>query len=392
MDVKKKEGISVLGSTGSIGINTLEILKRLKQRYTVVGLAAGRNVELLLDQILQTKPKIVSVESEKDAEWLKSKCGKGAPEILFGSGGAEKVASANDADVVVSAITGIAGLGPTLAAVKKGKRVALANKESMVSAGPLIREMAEKNGAKIIPVDSEHSGVFQCLSGINKEDIEKVILTASGGPFFRSSKEELAEKTLEEALNHPRWKMGEKVTVDSATMMNKGLELIEAHWLFDVKPDKLDVLIHPQSIVHALVILKDGSILAQLSATDMKIPIQYALTYPARISPAVSHLNLSEVGKLEFYPVDQKKFPLVDVARRVMEEGGSAPIALNAANEVANNAFRSRKIVFTDISAVVIKALEKHVQRPIKSLEDIYFVDRETRRQTRNILLKKELL
>lgn len=387
-----KTRISVLGSTGSIGINTLDLVEKLGNRFSVTGLSAGRNIGVLENQIMKFGPKIVSVATEEDAVRLKEKWRNKALDIVFGSEGAVKVACHDEADMVVSAITGIAGLRPTLAAVEKGKRIALANKEAMVSAGPMIQKMAEEKHVSIIPIDSEHSGVFQCIAGIQKEDIEKVFLTASGGPFFRASGREMAGKSLEDALNHPRWKMGEKVTIDSATMMNKGLELIEARWLFDIKPDKLDILIHPQSIVHALVLLRDGSMLAQMSVTDMKIPIQYALTYPDRLNSSLGRLNLAEVGNLEFFPVDNEKFPLIETARRAMEEGESAPVALNAANEAANAAFRSRKIGFTDIASVVIEAMNKHQRMPVNTVDDIFQVDRETRSQTRKILQKRELL
>ena len=380
------ESIAILGSTGSIGRNTLDVVENLSDRFRVVGLSAGHNVDILLKQYEKFKPEIVSLEKEEDALELKRRIGDPSLRITFGQEGAEEVASFEGIDIVVSAITGIKGLRPTVAAVKAGRKVALANKESMVVAGALIRDLARQNGAQIIPVDSEHSGVFQCLSKERIEDVNKVILTASGGPFFKLTAEELKKKTPEEALNHPRWKMGDKVTIDSATLMNKGLELIEAKWLFDLHSEQLDILIHPQSIVHSLIEMKDGSILAQLSPTDMRIPIQYALTFPDREKPAVPMLDLSKVKTLEFYQVDEEKFPLVSVARRVIEEGNSHAVALNAANEVSVEAFLQRKVKFFEISELVSEVIAHHRKSQVESLEDIFEADRVARHETWNLL------
>jgi 1-deoxy-D-xylulose-5-phosphate reductoisomerase len=267
--------------------------------------------------------------------------------------------------------------------------VALANKESMVVAGSLIQAEARKSGAQIIPVDSEHSGIFQCLTKEQKENVKKVILTASGGPFFETPLEEMKYKTLEETLAHPRWKMGKKVTVDSATLMNKGLELIEALWLFGFEPSQLEILIHPQSVVHSLVEMRDGSILAQISPTDMKIPIQYALTYPHRENSLLPSLDLSKLRVLEFYEVDEERFPLIKLARRALREGGSFPVALNAANEMAVTAFLKQEIKFSDISDLVRKVVEDHQKRKVRSLDDIFDVDRETREKTWNLLKQR---
>jgi 1-deoxy-D-xylulose-5-phosphate reductoisomerase len=280
----------------------------------------------------------------------------------------------------------MSGFGPTLEAVRAGRRVALANKESMVVGGAFLRKEAARSGARIIPVDSEHSGVFQCLSKEKKRHLRRVILTASGGPFFRTPLKDLKKKTLEEALRHPRWVMGKKVTVDSATLMNKGLELIEARWLFGIEPAKLDVLIHPQSAVHSLVEMEDGSVLAQLSATDMRIPIQYALTWPERCDSALPGLDLAKVGRLEFYRVDARRYPLFALAQEALRAGESLPVALNAANEVAVGAFLDEKILFPDISAVVAKVMEAHRARPADSIEAIYEIDREARRQARRFI------
>lgn len=383
------KNIAILGSTGSIGRNTLEIIDNLSQMFRVVGLAAGRNLELFLKQVEKFKPKIVSLDREEEAKELEQKLKNTGIKVTYGQEGAEEVAGFEENEIVVSAITGIKGLRPTLAAVKSGKKVALANKESMVAAGPLIQSEVCKSEAQIIPVDSEHSGVFQCLAKEKEENIKKVILTASGGPFLHTPLEELEEKTLEEALAHPRWKMGKKVTIDSATLMNKGLELIEARWLFNLEPSQLGILIHPQSIVHSLVELRDGSLLAQLSPTDMKIPIQYALTYPERENTMLPSLGLSQIKSLEFLDVEEEKFPLVKLAFRALEEGESTPVALNAANEVAVAAFLAGEIKFTDISVLVREAVENHQKREVESLEDIFDVDREAREQTRKIMKQR---
>lgn len=383
------KNISVLGSTGSIGRNSLEVIDKLSHRFKVVGLAAGRNTQLLEKQVEKFRPKIVSLEKKEEAEYLRRKFKGKSIQVTFAQEGAEEVASFSENDIVISAITGIDGLRPTLAAVREGKKVALANKESMVVAGPLVQDMIRKFGAQLIPVDSEHSGVFQCLAKEKMENVKKVILTASGGPFFSKSPSEMNNISLEEALNHPRWKMGKKVTIDSATLMNKGLELIEAHWLFGLAPRQLGILIHPQSIVHSLVEMSDGSVLAQLSPTDMKVPIQYALTYPEREDSLLPSLNLSEIKALEFYEVDVEKFPIIKLARLALEEGESFPIALNAANEVVVSAFLEQRIKFMDIIEVVTEIVENHQKRKVQSLEDIFDVDRETRRVSLDLLKKR---
>jgi len=380
------KNISILGSTGSIGRNTLEVVENLDQRFRVTGMAAGRNFELFFQQVQKFSPKIVSLERKDDAERFEQACGDGDIRVVFGPEGAEEVARYEESDIVVSSITGIDGLKPTLAAVESGKKVALANKESMVVAGPLIQAEAKKSGAEIIPVDSEHSGVFQCLAKERLSEVEKVILTASGGPFFNTSAEEMRNKTVGEALNHPRWKMGEKVTIDSATLMNKGLELIEARWLFGLEPDQLAVLIHPQSIVHSLVEMRDGAVLAQLSQTDMKIPIQYALTYPERADGSLPSLDLGRIRSLEFYEVDGAKFPLIELAKEALKRGESFSVALNAANEVAVEAFLKEAIPFHSISEIVTEAVENHHGVNVKTVDNIFEIDRVTRELTRDLL------
>lgn len=382
--------ISILGSTGSIGRNCLDVVSKSKNKWEVMGLSAGRNIALFRKQVAEFKPKIVSLEREKDAAEFCRVFPDYSSRVFHGQEGAEAVARHEENDIVVSAITGINGLRPTLGAVQAGKRVALANKESMVVAGPLILETASQTGSQIIPVDSEHSGVFQCLAKEARNHVKRVILTASGGPFFRVPAEEMKNKTLDEALDHPRWKMGKKVTIDSATLMNKGLELIEARWLFGLEPGQLDILIHPQSIVHSLVEMRDGSVLAQLSPTDMKIPIQYALTYPDREEALLPSLDLSQVRALEFFDIDDKKFPLVKLARAALDEGGSVSVVLNAANEVAVEAFIDGKIQFSDIAEIVTEAVENHTKINIEGLEEIFNIDRETKMKTRNLIDQRE--
>jgi len=375
--------VAILGSTGSIGTSVLDVVDRLDGRYRVVALAAGSNVALLAAQIGKYRPALVSVGDRRDAEKLRG-LGRGwRMKVLHGPDGAAEVAASGGVDVVVSAITGMSGFGPTLEAVKAGRRVALANKESMVVGGALLKREAARSGARIIPVDSEHSGVFQCLAKESRRNVRKVILTASGGPFLKTALKDLKTKTLEEALRHPRWVMGRKVTVDSATLMNKGLELIEARWLFDLDPSELDVLIHPQSVVHALVEMKDGSVLAQLSATDMRLPIQYALTWPERRDSGLPGLDLAALGRLEFRRVDERRFPLFTLARQALSAGGSVPVALNAANEVAVAAFLEKRVLFGDIPAVVAKVMDGHSSRQADSAGEIIDIDTEARREAR---------
>lgn len=383
------KNVAILGSTGSIGRGTLEVIDNLRNRFRVIGLAAGRNLDLIQDQIEKFRPEIVSLESEENAAAIQGKVSDYDIRVVFGQEGAEEVAGYAKNDIVVASITGIDGLRPTLAAVESGKRIALANKESMVVAGPLIQKLAADSGAEIIPVDSEHSGVFQCLAKEEISDVKKVILTASGGPFFKTPADEMKNKTVVDALNHPRWKMGEKVTIDSATLMNKGLELIEARWLFGFDPEKLAILIHPQSIVHSLIEMQDGSVLAQLSPTDMKIPIQYALTYPEREKGLLPSLDLGQIGALEFYDVDVEKFPLVNLARQALMENNSFSIALNAANEVVVAAFLKEEIKFLDIPAVVAEVVEDHHAKKVETVGDIFEVDRDSRLRTRKLLEKR---
>ncbi len=378
------QNVSILGSTGSIGRSTLEIISHLKDSFHVVGLSAGRNKELLYKQIKGFEPEIVSLSREEDADELKQMTFNHKVKIRYGQEGAEEVAGYSGNDIIISAITGIKGLKPTMAAVRSGKRVGLANKESMVAAGALINKEAFKSGAEVIPVDSEHSGVFQCLHKEKIQEVKKVLLTASGGPFFHLSQRDIKNQSVKDALNHPRWSMGKKISIDSATMMNKGLELIEAKWLFNLPPEKLDVLIHPQSIVHSLVEMRDGSVLAQLSLTDMKIPIQFALTYPHRKESWLPSLNLSEVGSLDFYEADLNKFPLLRLAFKALRKEQYFSIAVSASNESAVNAFLKKEIHFSDIWELVIEVAEETKKMEIKTVEDILRLDQETRERTRD--------
>lgn len=375
------KNVAILGSTGTIGLNTLDIVRRHSQAFRVVALAAGSNRRLLEEQVRAFRPELVSLEHKEDAAEFRRHVRDIPVRVAWGTEGAEEVGGYAKADSVVSAITGINGLRPTLAAVRAGKTVALANKESMVAAGPIIRKEASANRSQIIPVDSEHSGVFQCLAKERRRNVRAVTLTASGGPFFRTAKSKLKTRSVEEALAHPRWKMGKKVTIDSATLMNKGLELIEAKWLFNLEPGQLHILIHPQSIVHALVEMRDGSVIGQLSPTDMRIPIQYALTYPERSEAVLPPLDLGDVGVLEFFPVDENRYPLIRLAYRALNEGDSLPVALNAANEAAVAAFLAGKIRFTDIHEAIRRVMDGHRKKKVRSLQDVMEVDRETKEQ-----------
>ena len=381
------QAIALLGSTGSIGTSVLDVVDRLGGRFRVAALAAGNNIPVLTAQVAKYRPALVSVGDRRDVEAVRAVAARRwRLKVVHGPEGAEEVARFEGAGTVVSAITGMSGFGPTLAAVRAGRRVALANKESMVVGGAVLRREAARSGAVIVPVDSEHSGVFQCLAGERRRSVRKVVLTASGGPFLKTRLADLGRKTVEEALRHPRWVMGRKVTVDSATLMNKGLELIEARWLFDLEPARLDVLIHPQSAVHALVEMTDGSVLAQLGAADMRLPIQVALTWPERPDSGLPGLDLAALGRLEFRRVDERRFPLFGLARRALEMGESWPVALNAANEVAVAAFLERMIFFGDIAAVVGGVLDGHRARTADSVETIIDIDREARREARRLL------
>lgn len=370
MGVKK---ISILGSTGSIGKSTLDICRQHAERFKVVALAAGKNVDLLLSQIREFKPQLVSVATEPLCRELQSV----APgvTVCFGEEGACAVASCAGTDLVVSALVGAMGLKPTLGAIERGSTVALANKESMVIAGSLMSKRARERAVKILPVDSEHSAIFQCLNGEHHEDVKRLILTASGGPFLKTPAEDFSHITVKQALNHPNWDMGEKITIDSATMMNKGLEIIEARWLFDMLVEKISVVIHPQSVVHSMVEFIDGSVLAQLGEPDMRSPIAYALSYPRRITTQVKPVDLPAREKLTFYQPDLEKFRCLKFGFDAAQAGRSCPAVLNAANEVAVAAFLNGRISFTQIPQLIDLCLQKHVPFDLDCVEDVLRAD-----------------
>ncbi|NMB24603.1 MAG: 1-deoxy-D-xylulose-5-phosphate reductoisomerase [Firmicutes bacterium] len=367
-------GIVILGSTGSIGTQALDVISRMPNRFRVVGLAAGTNVDLLEKQIRKFQPSVASLARACLVDELSA---RELPqvELLWGQSGLEEMVQRDDVDLVLNAVVGANGIAPTLAAVNGGKDVALANKETLVAAGSVIMAAARKRQVRILPVDSEHNAIFQCLQGINQDYLRKIILTASGGPFRKSSLRELEQVTREQALAHPTWSMGSKVTIDSATLMNKGLEVIEAYWLFGKSAPDIEVVVHPQSIIHSLVELVDGSVLAQLGVADMRLPIQYALTYPERFTSPVSPLSLAEVGNLEFEEPDTKRFPCLDLAYKALKAGGTYPTVLNAANEVAVEAFLKRQVGFMDIPRLVNDALERHQGVSNPSIHDILEID-----------------
>lgn len=379
--------VTVLGSTGSIGVSALDVIEKNPGRFRVAALAAGKNIKLLHGQIDKFRPKIVSVSDLQSAAELRRQIKPGTrTKIVAGPEGLQEVASFAGADIVLSAISGAAGLLPTLAAIEVGKDIALANKETMVIAGGIVTEKAREKGVSILPVDSEHSAVFQCLQGQQHGNIKKIILTASGGPFLNYKKSELKKVTVSEALRHPRWKMGKKITIDSASMMNKGLEVIEAKWLFDLAMEQIDILIHPQSVVHSMVEFVDGSLLAQMGIPDMRTPIAYALTYPERIKNDLPLLDLAKTKNLEFLQPDVKKFTCIRLAYEAGTCGGTMPAVLNAANEVTVEAFLDKKIKFVDLPEIIDKVLSGHkvVKKP--ALEELLQADKWARMQAKEII------
>lgn len=370
--------LAVVGSTGSVGQNTLRVVEHLSGRFRIFALAANSAVDRLAEQTAAFHPAVVAITDASRVGEFRDRCrrqGTAIPEVVTGEAGLRQIASASEVDIVVSAAVGAAGLVPTYAAVAAGKAVALANKEAMVVAGELLRRTAEKSGAQIIPVDSEHSAVDQCLRSGQRGEVRRLILTASGGPFRDTPSEHFAKITPEEALKHPVWQMGKRITVDSATLMNKGLEVIEARWLFEIPPEKIDIMVHPQSIMHSMVEFVDGSVVAQLGTADMRQPIQYALTYPDRLPSPVAPLDWTMVPRLDFIAPDRKKFPCIGLAYRAIEVGGTAPAVLNAADEIAVEAFLERRIAFTDISQLIGAALEAHAVRPADSVESVVHAD-----------------
>jgi 1-deoxy-D-xylulose-5-phosphate reductoisomerase len=373
--------IILLGSTGSIGENTLDIVSRFPDKFKVAALAAGKNLDLLEKQIRKFTPSIVSVIDAKSAAFLNERCSDLRIEILHGKEGLLEVATCPEGDLVVSGIVGAAGLLPTLAAIKAGKNIALANKESLVTAGELVCHEARKAGVQVLPVDSEHSAIFQALAGNKRDNVKKVILTASGGPFLKMSRKERENVTPEVAVKHPKWNMGKKISVDSATLMNKGLEVIEAKWLFDLAIEEIDVLIHPQSIVHSMVEYIDGSVIAQMGVPDMRGPISYALNYPERLPLNLPPLNLAAAETLTFMLPDHEAFPCLLYGYEALKAGGTMPAVLNAANEEAVSAFLKHQIGFLKIEEVIQKTMEAHHSSPVGTLEDVLYADQWGRKE-----------
>jgi 1-deoxy-D-xylulose-5-phosphate reductoisomerase len=381
------KNIVILGSTGSIGTNALKVIAQFPSLFRVAGLTAGSNVSLLAEQIRLFRPWSVAVSGENAYRQLKELCtGADAPEILYGVGGISSVAAMEGADIVISSIMGAAGLLPTFAAISAGRTVALANKETIVMAGALAMAEAQRSGAILLPVDSEHSALFQCMRGYEKNTIRKIILTASGGPFIGKTREELEHATPESALKHPNWSMGRKISVDSATLMNKGLEVIEAHYLFDFPPEKIGVLVHPQSIIHSLVEFLDGSCLAQLSRPDMRGPIAYALSFPERLDAVMEPLDWQMLSGLTFRNPDTEAFPCLCLAYDAIAAGGTMPAVLNAANEVAVDAFLGGIIGFNRIPAIIKKVMGSHTVQPAGSVRVILEADAWAREAARKEL------
>ncbi len=380
------KNISILGSTGSIGCNTLDVIALFPERFRVSGLSACENIDKLEAQIRRFRPSVVSLNSERAAKALKDRCGDLGVDVVSGVEGLIRVATLPETDLVVSAVSGSAGLIPTLSAVKSGKTVALANKETMVMAGEIVTREAEEKGVRILPVDSEHSAIFQVMECGRQEDLHKIILTASGGPFLNTSYEERKKVTVDDALNHPNWNMGAKVTIDSATLMNKGLEVIEARWLFDVSINQIEVLIHPQSIIHSMVEFRDGSVLSQMGIPDMRIPIAYALSYPERLDLVMQRLDLAKTGMLTFENPDMKKFPCLSYAYDAIKTGGSMPAVMNSSNEVAVRAFLDGRIGFLDIERIVGDSMSGHTVKAVNNIEDVLMADNWARQEAERLV------
>lgn len=378
------KNVAVLGSSGSIGLQTIDVVKRFPDRFRVIGLAVHRNIKALEGQIAELKPKMVVIADEQAASEVKKNYS--GVEVLSGMEGLEGLAAHSEVDIVINALVGSVGLRPTLSALKAGKTLALANKESMVAGGAIVKRVRNEGGAMILPVDSEHNAIFQCLLGEKQGEVKRLIVTASGGPFRGRTFKELESVTVEEALAHPRWTMGPKITIDSATLMNKGLEVIEAHWLFDIPYKKIDVLVHPQSIIHSMVEFEDGSIKAHLGQTDMRIPIQYALSYPDRLDSPLPSLDFIELGKLTFEAPDTENFPCLGYAFDAIKLGKTYPAVLNAANEEAVTAFLNKKIKFTDIPAIVRAVMDKHTPKDETDLGIILEVEDWARVKARQII------
>ena len=380
------KNVVILGSTGSIGKGTLDVVRNLNHKYKVVALSANSQWELLSEQVNEFKPESVSLADERSVDFLRNSLSGNSVQILTGANSVREMVSRENVDIVLSAIVGGAGLPAAIEVIKNRKTLALANKEALVMAGGLIMPMAKENGVSIIPVDSEHSAVLQALRSGRREEVKKIIITASGGPFRNHPKEKLSEVTKEEALNHPTWSMGDKITIDSATMMNKALEVIEAKWLFDLDASQIEVVIHPESIIHSLVEFCDGSVIAQMGIPDMRVPIQFALTYPDRENGNVKSLDLAELGTLNFQKPDMDKFPALRLGYEAVEKGGTMGATFNAANEVAVQEFLDNKIKFTDISKAVEHVMNEHNFINDPTLQDIMDADEYARKETKTCL------
>jgi len=376
--------VLILGSTGSIGVNALNVIRKFPDRFSIAGLTANSNISVLSEQIKEFKPQFVVINDKSKAKELSEIVNQNV-EIISSENALVEAAQKYDYDILIGAIVGFAGLTPTIEAIKRGKRIALANKETLVVAGEIVTRLVAENGAEIIPVDSEHSAIYQCLVGENLNEVEKLILTASGGPFLNKEKSFFDNATVNEALNHPNWKMGSKITIDSATLMNKGLEVIEAHWLFGLPVEKIDVVIHPQSIIHSMVQFVDGSIKAQMGLPDMKLPIQYALTFPERLSNNFERTNLPLINNLTFFEPDFDKFECLKLAYMALQTGGTAPCILNAANEVAVDKFLKGFIRFSEIPKLINKALDKIENHSNPDIETIIECDKLTREFVNNL-------
>jgi len=380
------KSIIILGSTGSIGTNTLDIVQRFPDEFRVIGLTGGGNIDKLEEQMRTFKPKAVAVSTESSAAALRTRCADLSIDILAGEEGFAQVAAMPGAELVISAIVGAAGLVPTLVAIRSGKHIALANKEPMVMAGKLMQDEARKHGVRIFPVDSEHSAIFQSLEGHRIEDVRRLILTASGGALWTLTKEQLQDVTPERALQHPNWKMGSKITIDSATLMNKGLEVVEAHWLFDIPESRIDVMIHRESIIHSLVEYQDRSMIAQLGLPDMRTPISYAMRYPERMPLDLPSLDLTEVGTLTFCRPDHDRFPCLNLGYESLRIGGTMPAAMNAANEVAVDAFLNGGIRFIEIAEVIRSTMTAHSHHAVACLDDALEADRWAREKAESLV------
>ena len=384
----KKTGIAILGSTGSIGTQALDVISRHRDMYDVELLTANNNASLLIEQALEFDANAVVICNEEKYDTVKKGLDGSGTKVFAGIGSVCDLMSMESIGTVVAAMVGFSGLRPTVAAIKAGKRIALANKETLVAGGPVISGLAKRHGNNIIPVDSEHSAIFQCLQG-ECSHIEKIILTASGGPFLNTPAEKMANASVSEALNHPRWKMGAKVTIDSADMMNKGFEMIEAKWLFDMAPEKIEIIVHPQSVIHSMVQFEDGAVMAQLGSPDMRIPIQYALAYPQRPYLNTERIDFGKLASMSFLKPDRQKFPAIDIAYHAIRKGGNMPCIMNAANEIAVDAFLRERIRFGQITEIIGETMAAVKHLPVPTLEDILLSNEEAAGFAKNLVMTK---